>query len=272
MIYIGYGVYMKTKKTKLTISFMLVLLCIAAAGFFFLNANGTVTVYVTNSGQKYHNEDCSSLRKSKIAIPLEDAVRSGYAVCNICNPPVLTANRTAPPEEAARVQSAALYRVNVAELKTTARADPGRMLRAEVVDHVDGDTVRVRIANPPEGLRAVETVRMLGVDTPETVHPSRPVEAFGKEASDFTNARLHGKSVYLAFDWDLRDRYGRLLVYIYLGDAASLLCHNAELIRSGYAHAYTRFAFQFVEEFRALEQEARREQRGLWASAGERTP
>jgi micrococcal nuclease len=135
------------------------------------------------------------------------------------------------------------------------------MTQAEVVSHVDGDTVRVRIANPPAGLGAVETIRLIGVDTPETVHPSRPVEHFGKEASDFTKARLLGKTVYLAFDWDLRDRYGRLLAYIYSADGD---CFNADLVREGYGHAYTRFSFQFLEEFRALEREAREAKRGLW--------
>jgi micrococcal nuclease len=153
------------------------------------------------------------------------------------------------------------------------------MVLAEVVDHVDGDTVRVRIANPPGGLGLVETIRLLGVDTPETVHPNQPVQRFGKEASDFTRARLLNKNVFLAFDWDLRDRYGRLLAYIYPADetaanaaaaaaggagGAIAACFNAILIREGYAHAYTRFAFQFADEFRALEQEARQEKRGLW--------
>jgi micrococcal nuclease len=137
------------------------------------------------------------------------------------------------------------------------------MVRAEVAGHVDGDTVRVRIANPgAELLGLVETIRMIGVDTPETVHPRRKVEFFGKEASDFTKARLLGKPVLLAFDWDLRDRYGRLLVYIYTQDGT---CHNAALIREGYGHAYTNFAFQFMDEFRNLEQQARQAKRGLWA-------
>jgi micrococcal nuclease len=102
---------------------------------------------------------------------------------------------------------------------------------------------------------------MIGVDTPETVHPRRGLEFFGKEASEFTRRRLLGNPVLLAFDWDRRDRYGRLLAYIYSpgGD-----CHNAALIREGYAHAYTTYSFQFMDEFRALEQEARRERRGLW--------
>jgi micrococcal nuclease len=154
-----------------------------------------------------------------------------------------------------------LYRVNAANLTSAAAADITRMVPAEVIDHVDGDTVRVRIANPPEGLTVVETIRMLGVDTPETVHPSRAPERFGKEASLFTRTRLLGKPVYLAFDWDLRDHYGRLLAYIYTQDGG---CFNAGIIREGYGHAYIRYPFQFMDEFRHLEQEARNGKRGLW--------
>jgi micrococcal nuclease len=166
-----------------------------------------------------------------------------------------------------------LYQVNLAGeggLSRTAQADAARMLLGEVTEVVDGDTLRVRISRPPEGLKALETIRLLGVDTPETVHPSRPVERFGREASAYTKASLTGRQVYLAFDWDLRDRYGRLLAYVYLpatgaGAAGGVPgCFNAHLVREGYAHAYTRYPFQFMEEFRALEQEARREKRGLW--------
>jgi micrococcal nuclease len=105
---------------------------------------------------------------------------------------------------------------------------------------------------------------MIGVDTPETVHPNRHVEYFGAEASGFTKDALLGKDVYLALDWDTRDRYGRLLAYIYTEDSA---CHNAEIIRQGFGHAYTRFAFQFLDEFRQFEDEAREAKRGLWGEA-----
>ena len=135
------------------------------------------------------------------------------------------------------------------------------MVPATVVRHVDGDTVHVAIEDPPLELQAVERIRMPGVDTPETVHPSRPVEHFGEEASEFTKSRMFGQPVPLAFDWDLRDRYGRLLSYIYLPDGS---CQNADLIREGYGHAYTRFPFQFLEEFRVLERKARESGRGLW--------
>ncbi|MDR3248176.1 MAG: thermonuclease family protein [Treponema sp.] len=223
------------------------------------------TVYATATGRKYHREDCVSLSRSKITISLGDALRSGYAPCGICKPPELDAAQaayTANAAQASQSGAAALYRVNVAALRSFTAADLSKMTKAEVVSHVDGDTVRVRIANPPEGLEAVETIRMIGADTPETVHPRREVEFFGKEASEFTKARLLGKPVLLAFDWDPRDRYGRLLAYIYTPDGE---CHNAALIREGYAHAYTRFAFQFMDEFRNLEQQARQAKRGLWA-------
>jgi micrococcal nuclease len=221
-------------------------------------ADENTPVYVTNSGRKYHLENCGVLRRSKIAVSLADAVRSGYEPCALCGPPLLE-DRPGPASAA----GPGLYRVNVAGLRSSAAAEPGRMVPAEVVDQVDGDTVRVRIANPPGELKAVETIRLLGVDTPETVHLGRPVEAFGREASGFTRSRLLGKQVYLAFDWDLRDRYGRLLAYIYTVDGG-LNCFNADLIREGYGHAYTRYPFQFMEEFRSLETEARNARRGLW--------
>jgi micrococcal nuclease len=212
-------------------------------------------VYVTKSGERYHREDCSSLRRSQIAISLLEAVQSDYGPCAICKPPLL------PPELIPRTEGAAIYRVNREEPAGFEAVDFSRLIQAEVVDHVDGDTIRVRINNPPPGLRAVETIRLIGVDTPETVHPRREVETFGKEASDFTKTRLLGKTVYLAFDWDLRDRYDRLLAYVYTQDRR---CHNADIIREGYGHAYTRFSFRFMEEFRTLEEEARRAKRGLW--------
>jgi micrococcal nuclease len=213
------------------------------------------TVYVTNSGTKYHIEGCSSLRRSSIAATLAEAVRSGYEPCSICNPPELSA------EPGPAGTAGELYRVNLAEPGRCEDVDFTRLVRAEVVDHVDGDTVRVRLQNPPGGLGLVETIRLIGVDTPETVHPRRDVEEFGVEASEYTKSRLFGKTVYLAFDWDLRDRYGRLLAYVYTDDK---ICHNAEIIRQGYGHAYTRFSFRFMDEFRGYEQEARNGKKGLW--------
>lgn len=124
----------------------------------------------------------------------------------------------------------------------------------QVVERVvDGDTVIVA---------GVGSVRLIGVDTPETKHPAKAVERFGAEASEFLTGLVRGKLVRLEFDWQRKDRYGRTLAYLYLEDGTFV---NAEIVRQGYGFAYTKYPFQFLEEFRALEREAREASRGLWA-------
>lgn len=118
---------------------------------------------------------------------------------------------------------------------------------------VDGDTII---------LSTKERVRLIGVDTPETKHPSKPVEYFGKEASSFTRSMVEGKNVRLEYDQQRRDKYGRLLAYAYLMDGTFL---NAEIIKQGYGNAFTRFPFKYMAEFRQYEKEAREAKRGLWA-------
>jgi micrococcal nuclease len=128
---------------------------------------------------------------------------------------------------------------------------------ARVVRVVDGDTIAVRL----HGRR--ERVRYIGVDTPESVKPGTPVQCFAHAASA-ANARLvAGREVRLVLDRERRDRYGRLLAYVYrLADGRFV---NAELVRAGYAHTLTippndRFASRFA----ALQAAARRRGRGLW--------
>jgi micrococcal nuclease len=129
----------------------------------------------------------------------------------------------------------------------------------KVVRVVDGDTI---VVSPNE------KVRLIGVDTPETVHPKKAVACFGKEAKQFTRDAVEGKTIRLVLDKvntkrRHRDQYGRTLAYAYLADGTML---NAELIRQGYAHAYTRFQFRHLVEFRELESAARAEAVGLWSS------
>jgi micrococcal nuclease len=118
---------------------------------------------------------------------------------------------------------------------------------------IDGDTIVVS---------GIGKVRLIGVDTPETVHPSKPVEHFGKEASAFTAKLLAGKKVRLSYDFQKVDRYNRSLVYVYLEDGTFV---NSEIIKNGYGHAYTSFPFKYLEDFRKYEREAREASRGLWA-------
>lgn len=106
-------------------------------------------------------------------------------------------------------------------------------------------------------------MRLIGVDAPETVHPEKPVQFYGPEASAFTSRSLTGKWVRLEFEQvDQIDVYGRLLAYIFLEDGTLF---NRELVRQGYARAYTRFPFRYQEEFRLAQREARAAGRGLWA-------
>lgn len=125
---------------------------------------------------------------------------------------------------------------------------------------IDGDTIQVALADH------TETVRLIGVDTPESVHPSKPVERFALEASAFVKQRAAGKKVRMAGEAGTpdRDRYGRLLRYVYLPDGVLL---NSEIIAEGYGFAYTKYPFAKMEEFRAIERAAREQRKGLWAES-----
>lgn len=129
----------------------------------------------------------------------------------------------------------------------------------DVVKVVDGDTIVIS----KDGVDA--TVRMIGVDTPETVHPSKPVQCFGAEASKKTKEWLEGESVYLKVDptQGERDKYGRLLGYVFRDDGLFI---NRSLISEGFAFEYTyNLPYEYQAEFQAAEDTARLEKRGLWA-------
>ena len=137
---------------------------------------------------------------------------------------------------------------------------------AKVIKNVDGDTLTVTL----DGWS--ETIRMIGVDTPETVHPSKPVEVFGKEASNFTKAMCPvGATVYLTYDWDPRDKYNRLLAYIWYKVGNTWVLHNLNLIANGYGNAYTSYAFRedYMVTFRNAEAYARVNGLGLWGESEE---
>jgi len=153
------------------------------------------------------------------------------------------------------------YRVTGLWVARSDRADRARMVRATVVRIVDGDTIKVRIESPPHGVGSEETVRLIGVDTPETVDPRKPVERFGREAAEYVLERLLGQSVLLAFDGNLRDVYGRLLAYVYMDGGG---CFNLELVAEGYGFAYVKYPFFFMDEFRRAERSARSAGKGLW--------
>ncbi len=140
---------------------------------------------------------------------------------------------------------------------------------AVVTRAVDGDTVEVEITGRVDGPGAGATeigqsydVRLLGIDTPESVSPREPVECFGREASAATAALLEGATVRLVRDVEDHDGFGRLLRYVYAGAELA----NARLAANGYARAYryppnVRWSSLFGE----LEQQARQRRLGLWS-------
>jgi micrococcal nuclease len=126
----------------------------------------------------------------------------------------------------------------------------------EVLFITDGDTIEVSLGGE------VEKVRYIGVDTPE-VDPNIGVECFGSEASELNRQLVAGERVRLVFDAERRDKYGRLLAYVYVGDTFV----NAELVRRGYARTLTiEPNDSFAERFARLAQEAANAGRGLWGA------
>ncbi|MCX6744294.1 MAG: thermonuclease family protein [Candidatus Parcubacteria bacterium] len=120
---------------------------------------------------------------------------------------------------------------------------------------VDGDTFV---------LETKDKVRLLGVDTPELHHPKKPVQCFAQEAKDFTSRQVLNQKVKLTFEGQPRDRYGRVLAWIWYGPGYKKLL-NAEIISQGYGFSYRKYPTSRLEEFNRLEREARKNKRGLWA-------
>lgn len=129
----------------------------------------------------------------------------------------------------------------------------------QVMEVVDGDTLKVEIAGRSE------TIRLIGIDTPEVVDPRKPVQCFGQEASQKAKELLVRKRVSLEADptQGERDKYGRLLRYVFLEDGTSF---NRLMIEEGYAHEYTYQSnpYQYQMEFQSAERSAREGKRGLW--------
>jgi micrococcal nuclease len=166
--------------------------------------------------------------------------------------------------------SCAGHRVDLTvQAPATLHLEPPGFEEAVVTRVVDGDTIEVLVTGRADGPGAGAAeiggsydVRLIGIDTPESVSPREPVECFGREASSATAALLEGATVKLVLDVEEQDGFGRLLRYVYLGSELT----NARLVANGYASAYEylpniRHSSIFVE----LERAARETTRGLWS-------
>ncbi|MBA3757661.1 thermonuclease family protein [Candidatus Saccharibacteria bacterium] len=139
-------------------------------------------------------------------------------------------------------------------LETAQKSQPGLY---EVEEVSDGDTIIVNM----NGIR--EIIRLIGVDTPETQHPDRPLECYAAQASEYTRRLLTGQKVRLQVDPlnTNRDRYDRLLRYVFTQDGRLV---EQELITEGYGFSYTQFPFERKREFNEYEQQAKEGKKGLW--------
>lgn len=131
----------------------------------------------------------------------------------------------------------------------------------KIINVIDGDTVEIM-----QNCR-LEHVRLIGINTPETVDPRRKVQCFGKEASDYAKKTLSGASVFIETDEvsGTRDKYGRLLGYIILEDQTNF---NQTMIEKGYAYesTYEGQHYKYREQFKSAQTEAKSAKRGLWAT------
>ena len=123
---------------------------------------------------------------------------------------------------------------------------------------VDGDTIKLKVNGKKE------RVRLLAIDTPESVTPDKPVEAYGKEASNYTcNLVKNANKIEIEYDInsDKEDKYGRLLAYVYV-DGKMI---QEELLKNGLARvAYLYSNYQYTEKFKELESVAKENKKGLW--------
>jgi micrococcal nuclease len=136
---------------------------------------------------------------------------------------------------------------------------PRNLPSAQVVKVVDGDTVDVQLNGQ------VSRLRLIGINTPETVDPRKPVECYGKEASNRAKALLNGQTVLLENDPSQQDRdvYDRLLRYVWFPDGRLF---NLQMVAEGYAYEYTySVPYKYQAQFKQAQQDAQTRQLGLWS-------
>lgn len=201
--------------------------------------------------------------------------RIGNAVVTLAVPPTVINERTMVPTRfvAESLGANVVWDNQTRTVVITtdeSSASTVRTMSARVVRVTDGDTIRVSFESGRE-----ESVRLIGVDTPES---TREIEPFGKEAAAFTKSQLEGKTVLLEMDVTERDRFGRLLAYVWLSQPSNdkepevkAKMFNAKLMLQGFAQVMTIAPnVKYADMFITFEREARDASRGLWAQTAPR--
>jgi len=195
----------------------------------------------------------------KAVEPEKSAQQSGTPLITESNQQDDTASSSAPAQ-----QPAAKYEAKPSSTAENAKNAEINLIKARVTKAVDGDTVYVKLENGKE-----EKARFIGVDTPES---TTQVEPYGKEAAAYTKSKLLNKDVWLELDVQERDKYGRLLAYVWLSPPTKendkeirTKMFNAVLLLEGYAQVMTVPPnVKYAEYFREYQQEAREKNAGLW--------
>lgn len=193
--------------------------------------------------------------KISMKIPMKTKVILGITLFLIA---VITVPKNQPAEQIQRSGLKPQKQVNVAVTSSPTPITQSNLYNVTSV--IDGDTIRVVINGKNE------TLRLIGIDTPEAVNPRKPVQCFGKEASAKAKSLLSGKSIRLESDITQgeRDKYQRLLRYVFLEDGTNF---NKLMINEGYAHEYTyNVPYKYQSEFKQAQKEADENKRGLWAA------
>lgn len=239
--------YMPTKKSyKLFIAILAVLLALAGCKKLNnLNITEATNINSTEQPNNQSTEETADIKKEET------------------NQPSITNNKnsTSAIEEKIKSESAAVPEIlnQQKSIEQKTEENNNQTQYYKVIKVVDGDTVAVDIAG------VSETIRMIGINTPETKNPRKPVECFGIEASKKAEELLAGQLVELEKDetQDERDKYGRLLRYVKTKNG---LFYNLEIIKQGYAYEYTyNIPCKYQKEFKNAENYARENKLGLWA-------
>jgi len=222
--------------------------------------------------QKYNNKEQYKLEAVFMGIGL--LVGIGWFAVAPNTPPN---DQATPPSTQSSLSSQNTNQLTSSKEETTSTPNteiypdtvsiPIIMIAGVVTSVIDGDTAHIRLANGKE-----EKVRFIGLDTPETKHPSQPVESYGQESAQFTTSQLTGKQVYLETDVNKRDNYGRLLAYVWTNPPKSTSdseirskMFNATLLQGGYAQLMTISPnVKYVDYFTTYQKEARVASKGLW--------
>ena len=244
---LSYGIWQIGKKRKK----LLIVKIPIILSLLFLGAGGTIAMYSDNSGTSSNSDD-SNLNHQ---VSQNDKQNSPVETQQAPNEPSISTDSQPDKNNhnAEDIKEVVLVKAKPKEIEKQASA------LYPVVKVIDGDTLSVDIDGK------IEVLRLMGINTPETVDPRKQVECFGTEASAKAKKSLTGQRIRLEGDTTQgeRDKYDRLLGYVFLEDGRFF---NDLMVREGYAYEYTySIPYKYQDQFNQAEQEARGNKRGLWA-------